>query len=233
MVRKASMMAAAGLMVLGALASPASAQNNVTVNIKSTEVFANNIPGRGTGGGWNATITGGVQPTFILGSAGLPVVYCFDFNRQFAFNSNRTMTLLSFSDFIAGNPSPAISPWGNINIDDLNNMAFLASGYTAGSPNDATIRAGNTTIQNDIWNLAAGTTNAAAGFPDLSESWMVLVDAQDWAGTGSASRTDGTQSFLVRVQKGSVVPEPSSMVLLVAGFGAVAVFSRRRRDTVA
>jgi|JI81BgreenRNA_FD_contig_71_229929_length_775_multi_20_in_0_out_0_1 hypothetical protein len=231
MFRKTSMLAAAGLMALSSIATQASAQIAVTVNVKNTEVFSSN-----SGGAWGAQITGAGLPNFIFGTApgntNLPIVYCFDSTRQFAFNTNLSMTLLTFDQFIAGNPVPAINPWGNIDKNDLNGMAGLASTYTA-NVNTQAVRNANGTIQQNIWNISNGLTNAPANSFDLSDNWMVLVDTQDWTGVGGGNRTNGSQSFLVRIEPQAVVPEPSSMVLLVAGFGAVAVFSRRRRDTVA
>jgi hypothetical protein len=225
------MLAAAGLMALSSIATQASAQIAVTVNVKNTEVFSSN-----SGGAWGATITGAGLPNFVFGTApgnlNLPIVYCFDSTRQFNFNNNLNMTLLTFQQFISGNPAPAINPWGNINIDDLNAMAGLAAtGYVA-NVNTAAVRNANALNQTAIWNLSNGVTQAPIGTPDLSENWMVLVDTQDWFGP-AGNRTNGSQSFLVRLEPRAVVPEPSSVMLLVAGFGAIAVFSRRRRDTVA
>ncbi|MFN9309316.1 PEP-CTERM sorting domain-containing protein [Gemmatimonas sp.] len=228
---KRTVMAAAGLMALAGFASPVSAQVNVTVNGSTTEVWADNAT-RGLGGGWNATITGAGPINFLPGSANLPVVYCFDYTRQFSAGKAMNMTLLTFNQFIAGNQTTAaINPWSNINIHELNKMAFLASTYTKVT-NTATVRSANTAIQNQIWDLTLAATNETS-FADLSASWMVLVDAQDWAGTGQDSRTNGVQSFLVQVQNQSVVPEPSSLVLLVAGAGALSAFGFRRRKPVA
>jgi hypothetical protein len=228
-------MAAAGVMALGAFASPASAQINVLVQTSSQEVFANSVPLRGSGGGWNATITGAPTINFSNGSAGLPVVYCFDFHRQFTLGSQMNMTLLTFQQFTTLPNPPAVNPWQNISFADLNRMAALisgseGSGYAVGdNPANRNL---NTPIQNTIWDLGvASTPDSPALQPDLSDSWMILVDADDWA--GNSDQKKGVQSFLVRIEKRSVVPEPSSFMLLVAGAGAMVAFRARRRNTVA
>lgn len=215
---------------VGVIASQAAAQTpvNVTVKISSSpsdHVYKAQV-GSNVGGGWLATITG------IPGSLKVTeplVVYCFDNQRQFNYNQNMAYTLLTFSDFLGDKAvgggtvlGGRDAQWNTINLQDLNSMASLAAGYVAGAdPN-------NNTIQGNIWDISNNVTPGSYVGPNLNQSWMILVDAAEWAGGYDGNPAQGKQSFLVKISNGSQVPEPSSIALMVAGIAGLVVVSRRR-----
>lgn len=216
---------------VGVIASQAAAQTpvNVTVNISNNSadhVYKAQV-GSNLGGGWKATITG------IPGGLTLtepPIVYCFDNQRQFNYNQNMTYTLLTFSDFLANKavgggtvPGGRDAQWNTINLQDLNSMAALAGTYVSGGPN-----AYNNGVQGSIWDISNNVTPGSYVGPNLNQSWMILVDAAEWAGGYDKNPAQGKQSFLVKINNGSQVPEPSSIALMVAGIAGLVVVSRRR-----
>ena len=216
---------AAAAMMLGVSATTVSAQVTTTLNMTSTEVYTNN-----GGGGWNATSSVG------LGTGGLTslVVYCFDNQRYFQFNTPTQYVALTFRQFLnnaGAGPGGRSNNWSQLDAQDLNSMVSLIGGYV---PNQlgGTIRAANGAIQQQIWNIGnAGNGTYAGPANAYAPDWMVLVDKAEWErGLKGQHGFQGSQSFLARLPNGTTVtPEPSTYALMAAGLAAMAAVSRRRR----
>lgn len=216
-----------------AFASAAPALSAQGIDVKLTINTSNKVvPTDNNGGAWKAAITldanPGPLPNFVL-SGGLPIVYCID-NSRFFNNGTYNMTMLTFGDFLAVAATKP-GPFNTIVANDLNAMATIASTYSA----LAVDAAANGDKQENIWKISNGNVNPATLYPsvtffDQSANWRVLVDRQDWFGTGNDSRTNGVQTFLVQIEGGQVVPEPASFALVGAGLVALAVVSRRRNN---
>lgn len=202
----------------GVMSTQAVAQPIVDVKVTGTAYAASvGAPYNANGGGFNALISGLPANITLVDN----IVYCFDVARQFTFNTTYQYKVLTFAQFVAA--APTGNTWENINnVAELNAMAFLASQY----PNPALPT--NAQIQKDIWDISSGAVDATgyAG-PDLSGSWLVLVDANSWA-----NGDKGVQSFLVQgTLRSTVTPEPSTYVLMAAGLAGLLVANRRRRQT--
>ena len=206
---KSVMIAAAAVAVM-----TSGAEAQVNVDLKVTSVYQQ----AGNGGSFNVVFPDGVPAGYSLTN----IVYCFDQLRTFTYNSEHTYTLLTFQQFLDEGATGA--RWANVNtMDELNQMAQLATTYTF-------TNATNIPIQNNIWNISAGVTNLGVGDysgPDHSSTWLVLVDAANWS-----NGDKGFQSFLIQGTAPSVVtPEPSTYALMAAGLAGLLVANRRRRQT--
>ncbi len=225
------MLAVAATAVLGFSGATAAAQTPVDVTVRISNASADYVyratSGGLGGGGWKATVTG--LPSTVLLTGPSPIVYCFDNQRLFNYNTNYTYKVLTFQQFVANvgaGPGGRANQWNTINLTDLNSMAHIASTYTVGSST------ANNTRQTNIWNISNNTT-AGTFTGDLSGEWLVMVDKAAWEQGLTAQqimqqsdKTWGSQSFLVR---GTIVPEPSSVLLVVAGIAGLGVAARRRR----
>lgn len=207
---------------VGVIASQAAAQTPTNVTVKISSSPNDHVVDAGNGGGWIASIT----PVSGVKFADM-IVYCFDDQRQFNYNTNMTYTLLTFNDFVnnagvVGGGGMRDAQWNTIDLQDLNSMAALASTYT----HKPGVQSGNAAIQAQIWAIANGGTGSYAG--DLSKDWMVLVDAAEWKHGLDEKKPAGHQSFLVQVVPPRIVPEPSSIALMVAGMAGLIAVGRRR-----
>lgn len=226
-MRKRLLVAAATAMIgLGASTVQAQVATNITVG--QQRVYPNN-----GGGAWNVT------SSVALGSANLTsfIAYCFDHERNLQTpNEYLALTFYQFINGVGAGPGGAPAYWNTVNVQDLNSMVEQVSNYWL---DDATLpgQAHNSPIQQLVWDISNNTTAGTfGGDPDTySNSWMVLVDKQEWeAGllgqTQGGNRFYGGQSLLIEVPGGGLVtPEPSTYALMAAGLAGIAFAARRRR----
>ena len=173
------------------------------------------------------------------GSAQSVTMFCIDILNQVAIGDTWTGVLTSLADPAATlattRHSAASDPMA---MTKYRTAAWLTSQFglqPAESWND---------IQHAIWNVwapgqyaanawdAAGASAAAAGFAGFDfSSYAVLTDV-----TGIGQALGGAQEFLVPGAggggAGSVVPEPSTYLLMATGMVALAGVARRRRQGV-
>jgi PEP-CTERM motif len=212
------------------MAMPASAVTLFSQNFDSATAVNNatNIPG--------FTVTGGVD---VIRDSRL--VSCAGF-------AGRCLDLVG-----APNVGSITSDLINFNAGRLITVSFEVSGNQRLTGTDTFNFALNFTSPENIASFTSsgftpgyGTTGLVSGFGAYSESInrtrpflsYVLQFVPTTSGTfslvfGTTGANDGRGPILDNILVDSAVPEPSSWLMLLAGFGMVGIAARRRRSNVA
>ena len=172
------------------------------------------------------------------GSAQSVTMFCIDILNQVSEGDTWTGVLTSLGDPAAGLASTRHSAASDpAAMTRYRTAAWLTSQFGLQSTAEWA------DIQHAIWNVwapgqyaanawdAAGAAAAASGFAGIDFSnYAVLTDV-----TGIGQTLGGAQEFIVPGigggGTGSVVPEPSTYLLMATGMAALAGVARRRRQT--
>lgn len=213
----------------------AGAQLMLPVNVTNTRVTATtgNVAFSSFFVGSGPLTVGPHDGSFDMLSSSIQQVICVDLYHSLrngeAYFADITLLTSSASD-IASLTRQGQLLGGTAGFSKYLQMAWLAEKFSTQSTSEW---AG---IQGAIWNLqstgnpdAASNANVQFWLTQVMQADLSSVDRNSWAVVTNVEVNGGyggTQEFLVRT---NVVPEPSSWVLMLTGFGAMLVIARRRR----
>ncbi len=190
-------------------------------------------------GPYKADLTGFSAQMGITGSVVLPnyQIWCVDWQRApTGINVADSYYSTAFTGNTGGLPGNGdfsrtlrYAANGNSNalaMVDYRKFAYLIEQYNLGAAN---FTAPN--VQGTIWNLTgagfSGFTDLTSFIPasfSLSQNWFVFSDGL------TGNETELNQEFIGSSPRASVVPEPSTYLLMATGLAGIVAVSRRRKQ---